>query len=74
MQLQLFHPLSYDGIPILGETIIMEDRRTNAMTHIYNWRCLRCGQRGMATIYKRQDLLEWAKENHQCKKVEGDYV
>ena len=85
MQLRLFHPMSYSGLPVRGAHIQMVDLRENpkflysyakGYSHVgplYCWECQLCGQHGSSYSYQRQDLLEWALKNHVCKGVEENY-
>lgn len=73
MQLRLFHPVSFEGHAIEGDQIVMEKRPTH-WGALYNWRCMRCGQRGVCYSHPRQDLLKAAYGYHKCKIVEADYV
>lgn len=84
-QLQLFHPMSYDGLPVRGAHIKIIDKRENphwpysyakGYSHLsgyYCWQCQLCGQCGMGSSSPRQDLLNWALKNHVCKNVEENY-
>lgn len=66
MQLKLFH--CWPDVP----REIYEEQNPNFNKPHYNWRCRRCGRRGMATVYHRPDLVEWAEKNHVCPPVEID--